>query len=120
MSALAENIAADIGEAFPHFDEAFALRIAAIAVLSYQKHAGPGAVAAVTRRQLDLLQFIRDYRLQNKISPNYVEMAAGINQKSKSGINRLVNGLEERGALSRSPGGARNLYLTPLGEKVAA
>ena len=51
----------------------------------------------LTPRQRDLLAFICRYQDEHQISPNYSEMAAALGLASKSGVNRIVKGLVERG-----------------------
>ena len=65
----------------------------------------------LTRKQNELLGIIEHYAQTNKVTPSYEEMAklAGIN--SKSGVHRLIMGLEERGYIRRLPNKARALEL---------
>lgn len=59
-------------------------------------------VSGMTPRQKDLLEFIRSYSSESGgIAPSYDEMKNAIGVASKSGINRLVCGLEERGLIRR-------------------
>lgn len=51
----------------------------------------------LTPRQKSLLDFLRAYIEENGYSPSYDEMKAGIGLASKSGINRLMVALHERG-----------------------
>jgi SOS-response transcriptional repressor LexA len=52
----------------------------------------------------DLLDFIESYQRANGgVSPNYAEMAAALQLKSKSGINRLLMELRERGFVRTIP-----------------
>lgn len=53
----------------------------------------------LTKRQSELLKFIREYRRQNGVSPSYREMAKALSLNSSSGIHRLIQGLESRGAI---------------------
>lgn len=61
----------------------------------------------LTRRQRDLLDFIGAYMATESFAPSYQEMADGIGLRSKSGIHRLLDGLEERGLIQRLPNRAR-------------
>lgn len=61
----------------------------------------------LTRKQRDLLLFIRRRIEDDGISPSYEEMKAALGLKSKSGIHRLIDALEERGFLRRLPHRAR-------------
>ena len=68
----------------------------------------------LTKKQYQLLIFI-DRRLKEVgISPSFEEMKAALNLKSKSGIHRLISGLEERGFIRRLPHRARALEIIKL------
>lgn len=68
----------------------------------------------LTRKQYLLLSFI-DQRLRTTgISPSFDEMRDALELKSKSGIHRLIKGLEERGFLRRLPHRARALEVLRL------
>lgn len=58
----------------------------------------------LTPRQLEALTFIERHIATRGSSPTYEEIRAGIGLASKSGVFRLVNGLEKRGRISRLPG----------------
>lgn len=58
----------------------------------------------LTKRQAELLEFIKQTIDETGTAPNYDEMAAAIGLNSKSGINRLVCGLERRGRIRRIAG----------------
>ncbi|MGE5506365.1 MAG: transcriptional repressor LexA [Actinomycetota bacterium] len=73
----------------------------------------------LTRKQYELLMFI-DQRLRaTGISPSFDEMKDALDLKSKSGIHRLITGLEERGFIRRLPHRARALEVTRLPENSA-
>lgn len=55
--------------------------------------------------------FIQDYHEKNGIYPSFDEMREALKLKSKSGIHRLVSGLEERGYLRRLAYRARAIEL---------
>jgi repressor LexA len=61
----------------------------------------------LTRQQHKLLVFICAYIDRQKVSPSYVEMQEHLGLKSRSGINRLVYGLVERGYIRAIPQRAR-------------
>jgi len=63
----------------------------------------------LTRKQSDLLQFIERHLADHGIAPSFEEMKEAVNLQSKSGIHRLINGLEERGFIRRLPHRARAL-----------
>lgn len=66
----------------------------------------------MTPSQQRLLFFIDQYMKQGHgIAPTYTEMVAHMNLKSKSGIHRLLLGLEERGFIRRLPNRARALQV---------
>lgn len=66
----------------------------------------------LTEQQTDLLTFIKRYMRQRRgVAPTYQEMAAAVGQRSKSGVHRLILGLEERGAIRRLPGKARAIEI---------
>ena len=49
----------------------------------------------LTKKQKELLDYLKDYISHNQISPSFEEMKKAINLKSKSGIHRLISSLEE-------------------------
>ncbi len=63
----------------------------------------------LTRKQHELLTFIDGHLQAHGVSPSYDEMKEALNLKSKSGIHRLISGLEERGFIRRLPHKARAL-----------
>ncbi|CAA7615170.1 transcriptional repressor LexA [Magnetospirillum sp. UT-4] len=72
----------------------------------------------LTRKQYELLMFI-DQRLRaTGISPSFDEMKDALDLKSKSGIHRLITGLEERGFIRRLAHRARALEVMKLPENV--
>ncbi|NFV79113.1 transcriptional repressor LexA [Magnetospirillum aberrantis] len=74
----------------------------------------------LTRKQYELLMFI-DQRLRaSGISPSFDEMKDALDLKSKSGIHRLITGLEERGFIRRLAHRARALEVVKLPENVDA
>ena len=73
----------------------------------------------LTRKQYELLIFI-DQRLKAAgVSPSFDEMKEALDLKSKSGIHRLITGLEERGFIRRLPHRARALEVLKLPDNVA-
>ncbi len=55
----------------------------------------------LTQRQLQLLRFIYAYVQEHGVPPSFDEMRAALRLRSKSGIHRLISGLEERGYIRR-------------------
>jgi repressor LexA len=68
----------------------------------------------LTQRQHQLLQFIQGYMDKRGVPPSFEEMRDALKLKSKSGIHRLITGLEERGYIRRLPYRARALEVTRL------
>ncbi len=72
----------------------------------------------LTQKQYDLLLLI-DRRLKDKgVPPSFEEMKDALGLKSKSGIHRLISGLEERGFIRRMPHRARALKILKLPENI--
>ena len=63
----------------------------------------------LTKKQHELLQFISRHLGQHGVSPSFDEMKEALGLRSKSGIHRLITGLEERGFIRRLPHRARAL-----------
>ncbi|MBM3511103.1 MAG: transcriptional repressor LexA [Alphaproteobacteria bacterium] len=74
----------------------------------------------LTKKQYELLLFIRDRLSQSGISPSFDEMKEALKLKSKSGVHRLITALEERGFIRRLPHRARALEVMKLPEAAAA
>ena len=70
----------------------------------------------LTKRQYQLLMLIEKKLRENGVSPSFEEMKEAIGLKSKSGIHRLISGLEERGFIRRLPNRARALEVLRLPE----
>lgn len=68
----------------------------------------------LTRKQYELLVYIDNYLRDHGISPSFDEMKEALNLKSKSGIHRLITGLEERGFIRRLAHRARALEVLRL------
>lgn len=73
----------------------------------------------LTRKQYQLLMFIDASLKDSGVSPSFDEMKEALGLKSKSGIHRLITGLEERGFLRRLPHRARALQVLKLPENAA-
>jgi len=74
----------------------------------------------LTRKQHELLLFIHSQLGEGGISPSFDEMKDALNLRSKSGIHRLITGLEERGFIRRLPHIARALEVVKLLEGMDA
>ena len=70
----------------------------------------------LTRKQKELLLLIRDRMDADGIPPSFDEMKDALGLRSKSGIHRLITGLEERGFIKRLPHRARALEITRMPE----
>src|SRR3954465_3178664 len=70
----------------------------------------------LTRKQYELLLFINDRLGDSGVSPSFDEMKDALGLKSKSGVHRLITGLEERGFIRRLPHRARALEGTRLSD----
>ncbi|WP_232630190.1 transcriptional repressor LexA [Methylobacterium sp. Leaf118] len=73
----------------------------------------------LTRKQLELLQFIQARMQESGVPPSFDEMKDALDLKSKSGIHRLITALEERGFLRRLPNRARALEILRMPEAPA-
>jgi repressor LexA len=73
----------------------------------------------LTRKQYELLVFINKRLNEDGVSPSFDEMKEALRLRSKSGIHRLITGLEERGFLRRLPHRARALQVIKLPEAAA-
>src|SRR3546814_10633839 len=71
----------------------------------------------LTRKQHDLLLYIHDKLETTGVSPSFEEMKEAMKLKSKSGIHRLVTGLEERGFIRRLAHRARALEVLRRSEE---
>ncbi|QDH17817.1 transcriptional repressor LexA [Swingsia samuiensis] len=63
----------------------------------------------LTKKQHQLLIYIKEYVQKNGYSPSFEEMKSALGLQSKSGIHRLISALEERGFLTRHHNRARAL-----------
>ncbi len=73
----------------------------------------------LTRKQHELLVYINDFITRQGVSPSFDEMKDALDLKSKSGIHRLITGLEERGFLRRLAHRARALEILRMPESAA-
>jgi repressor LexA len=68
----------------------------------------------LTQRQHQLLEFIHGYMSDHGVPPSFEEMRDALKLKSKSGIHRLITGLEERGYIRRLAYRARALEVVRM------
>jgi repressor LexA len=74
----------------------------------------------LTKKQHELLLFINRRLGESGICPSFDEMKEALGLKSKSGVHRLITGLEERGFIRRLAHRARALEIARLPENVGA
>ncbi|MGQ3486468.1 transcriptional repressor LexA [uncultured Roseovarius sp.] len=70
----------------------------------------------LTKKQLDLLNFIHKRVQRDGVPPSFDEMKEALDLRSKSGIHRLITALEERGFIRRLAHRARALEIVKLPE----
>ena len=75
----------------------------------------------LTKKQHELLMFINQRLAATGVAPSFDEMKDALRLRSKSGIHRLISGLEERGFIRRLQHRARALEVVKLpGESAVA
>ena len=74
----------------------------------------------LTRKQLDLLEFIHKRTQRDGVPPSFDEMKEALDLRSKSGIHRLITALEERGFIRRLAHRARAIAIVKLPEAMQA
>ncbi len=72
----------------------------------------------LTKKQHELLVLINRRLRETGVSPSFDEMKDALGLRSKSGIHRLISGLEERGFIRRLPHRARALEVLRLPENM--
>jgi len=72
----------------------------------------------LTKKQHQLLLFIRDRVSRDGVAPSFDEMKDALDLQSKSGIHRLIMALQERGFLRRLPHRARALEVIKVPENM--
>lgn len=73
----------------------------------------------LTRKQQELLRFIDERLKADGVSPSFEEMKEALQLRSKSGVHRLINALEERSFIRRLPNRARALEVLKLPDAMA-
>ncbi len=68
----------------------------------------------LTRKQLELLDFIQKRLARDGVPPSFDEMKEALDLRSKSGIHRLITALEERGFIRRLAHRARAIEIVKL------
>jgi len=74
----------------------------------------------LTRKQYNLLMLIKDRLDTEGVPPSFDEMKDALGLKSKSGVHRLIVGLEERGFIRRLPHRARALEIIKMPDNAGA
>ncbi len=74
----------------------------------------------LTKKQLDLLEFIQKRVQRDGVPPSFDEMKEALDLRSKSGIHRLITALEERGFIRRLAHRARALEIVKLPDSLQA
>lgn len=72
----------------------------------------------LTKKQLDLLEFIHKRLQRDGVPPSFDEMKVALDLRSKSGIHRLITALEERGFIRRLAHRARAIEILRLPESL--
>jgi len=72
----------------------------------------------LTNKQYELLLLIDTRIREAGVPPSFEEMKIALGLKSKSGIHRLISGLEERGFIRRLPHRARALEVLKMPENI--
>ena len=84
--------------------------------LKYALAAKVPKVTGLTPKQRKLLDFIAEYQCDHRgDSPSFEEMAAGLGLASKAPVHRLLEGMEERGAIVRDRRRARAIRIVSTG-----
>ena len=74
----------------------------------------------LTKKQLQLLEFIHARTKVDGVSPSFDEMKEALDLRSKSGIHRLITALEERGFIRRLPHRARAIEIIRMPEPMSS
>lgn len=77
-----------------------------------------GYPSMLTKKQLDLLEFIHKRVQRDGVPPSFDEMKFALDLRSKSGIHRLITALEERGFIRRLAHRARAIEVVKLPESM--
>ena len=72
-------------------------------------------MAATTRRQKEVLEFIKDFIDVNQYSPSFQEIADGLGLKSLATVAKHVGNLKQRGFLKNSFNRSRSLEIVAPG-----
>jgi len=78
-----------------------------------------GVRGMLTKKQLELLNFIDKRMKRDGVPPSFDEMKEALDLRSKSGIHRLTTALEERGFIRRLAHRARAIEIVKLPQTLA-
>lgn len=73
--------------------------------------------ARATKKQQELLQFVRDFLTEHDYSPSYREIMRALDYKSVSTVATHVEGLIAKGYLTRRENSARSLDIPDKSDK---
>lgn len=74
---------------------------------------------AITRRQKEVLDFIRNFVERCGYSPSFEEIAHGLDLNSLATVHKHISNLERKGLLQRAPNRSRSIDLVPERKKSA-
>ncbi len=83
-------------------------------IKGYSERIGNGGNTLLTERQKECYEVMREYKKRNGVIPSYAEIVDLMGLSNKSEVNRLVLGMEKRGAIQRIPHAARAIKLLPI------
>lgn len=67
----------------------------------------------LTKRQCEILNFIKGFISDNDYAPSYREIAKSLQLSSVATVAEYINVIEQKGHLSKQEGSARSIQLTP-------
>jgi repressor LexA len=70
------------------------------------------SISGLTKQQSTAYRFIKSYSEETGFSPSYHEIGTALNLRSKSGVHRVIHGLQERGLISLLPNRPRSIRVT--------
>jgi len=68
----------------------------------------------ITKKQLILFNFVKEYINKNTISPSYDEMRIALGLNSKCGIASKIKQLQKRGWITKLPGKNRSINIIKI------
>lgn len=70
-------------------------------------------IMAITRRQKEVLDFIKNFVEQCGFAPSYDEIAHGLDLSSLATVHKHISNLERKGLLQRAPNRSRSIDVLP-------